>query len=148
MEENKGFTVKDKRIFDEQGNPIASEKTENKTAPPGEHKRIIENKESEDAQTAEKAGGKKPPAAPEVNFSSFILSLSTSVLYHFGEVPDPITSKKQRNLGLAKQTIDILGILKDKTAGNLTREEEALLTNLLYDLRMRYVKEVEKGAPE
>jgi hypothetical protein len=45
---------------------------------------------------------------------------------------------------LAKQTIDILGILREKTAGNLTKEEESLLTNLLYDLRMRYVKEIEQ----
>jgi hypothetical protein len=45
---------------------------------------------------------------------------------------------------MAKQTIDILGMLKEKTAGNLAKEEEALLSNLLYDLRMRYVRETEK----
>ncbi len=145
MEERKGFTVKDKRSFDEQGNPIADEQSESKTAPLGDERVKAENTE---AQTGNKPTGKQPSSAPEVNFSSFILSLSTSVLYHFGEVPDPITNKKQRNLGLAKQTIDILGILKDKTVGNLTREEESLLTNLLYDLRMRYVREVEKGATE
>lgn len=148
MEEKKGFTVKDKRLFDEQGNPIAAERTEHKTAQAGENREIKENKEPRDSQTAEKTAGKKSSSVLEVNFSSFILSLSTSVLCHFGEVPDPITNKKQRSLDLAKQTIDILGILKDKTAGNLTPEEESLLTNLLYDLRMRYVKEVEKGATE
>ena len=83
-----------------------------------------------------------------IDFSSFVLSLSTSVLYQFGEVPDPITNKKQRNLILAKQTIDILGILREKTAGNLSKEEDSLLTNLLYDLRMRYVKEIEQNKTE
>jgi PBP1b-binding outer membrane lipoprotein LpoB len=81
---------------------------------------------------------------PEINFASFVLSLSSSALYHFGEIPDPITNKMQRNLIMAKQTIDILGMLKEKTAGNLAKEEEALLSNLLYDLRMRYVRETEK----
>jgi hypothetical protein len=141
MEEEKGFTIKDKRSFDEQGNPLTSEQTENKTAAAGESRTAEENKSP---RTGEKASGRQADSAPEINFSSFVLSLSTSVLYHFGEVPDPITNKKQRNLMLAKQTIDILGILREKTAGNLTKEEESLLTNLLYDLRMRYVKEIEQ----
>jgi len=66
-------------------------------------------------------------------------------LFHFGDIPDPITNKKQRNLPLAKQTIDILGILKTKTVGNLTKEESHLLDNLLYDLRLRYVNETKTG---
>ena len=140
MEEEKGFVIKDKRSFDEQGNPLASAQTKNK-AGAGESS-AAEGKKS--PWPDEQAAGKQAGSAPEINFSSFVLSLSTSVLYHFGEVPDPITNKKQRNLILAKQTIDILGILKEKTAGNLAREEESLLTNLLYDLRMRYVKEIEQ----
>jgi hypothetical protein len=139
MGDEKGFTIKDKRSFDEQGNPLAAEQTENKTATAGENK---------SPRADEKASGKQADSAPEINFASFVLSLSTSVLYHFGEIPDPVTNKKQRNLMLAKQTIDILGILKEKTAGNLTREEESLLTNLLYDMRMRYVKEIEQEKAE
>jgi len=145
MGDEKGFTIKDKRSFDEQGNPLAAEQTENKTASAGESRAAEENKSP---RTDEKPSEKQAGSAPEINFSSFVLSLSTSVLYHFGEVPDPITNKKQRNLMLAKQTIDILGILKEKTAGNLTREEESLLTNLLYDLRMRYVNEIEQEKTE
>jgi len=57
-----------------------------------------------------------------------------------GELPEPGTEKTEVNLPLAKQTIDILGILQEKTSGNLTDEEHNLLTNLLYDLRMRYVR--------
>ncbi len=84
------------------------------------------------------------PPLPEVNFSSFILSLSSSALFHFGTIPDPVTKQTQRNIPLAKQTIDILGIIDEKTKGNLTNEEEKLLENLLYDLRMRYIEECKK----
>ena len=81
---------------------------------------------------------------PDVNFSSFILSLSSSALFHFGAIPDPVTKKTQRNLDLAKQTIDILGMLEEKTANNLSTEESSLLSNLLCDLRMRYVEECKR----
>jgi len=133
-EKNTGFTIKDKRSFDEHGNPI--------TAAPEE----TGNTAEEDSRTAaeEEASNSQSGLPPEINFASFVLSLSSSALYHFGEIPDPVTNKKQRNLIMAKQTIDILGMLKEKTAGNLAQEEEALLSNLLYDLRMRYVRETEK----
>jgi hypothetical protein len=139
MGDEKGFTIKDKRSFDDQGNPLTAEQTTTQTASVNS----IVTEESKSAQANENTSERQAGSAPEINFSSFVLSLSTSVLYHFGEVPDPITNKKQRNLMLAKQTIDILGILKEKTAGNLSKEEESLLTNLLYDLRMRYIKEIE-----
>lgn len=78
---------------------------------------------------------------PEITFSSFILSLSSSALFHFGEIPDPVTNKKEKNIELAKQTIDILGLLEKKTVNNLEKDEAVLLENLLYDLRMRYINE-------
>ncbi|MBP1715820.1 MAG: hypothetical protein H6Q42_4023, partial [Deltaproteobacteria bacterium] len=78
---------------------------------------------------------------PEIDFSSFVFSLSTSALLHLGEVPDPVTRKIEKDLALAKQTIDILGLLQEKTRGNLTADEEKLLENLLADLRWRYVRE-------
>jgi hypothetical protein len=56
-------------------------------------------------------------------------------------VENPLTKKKEKNLAMAKLTIDILGILKDKTKGNLECEEEKLLEELIYDLKMNYVKE-------
>lgn len=83
---------------------------------------------------------------PEINFASFIISLSSSTLFHLGDIPDPATNQTQRNLPLAKQTIDILGLLKEKTVGNLDRDETQLLENLLYDLRMRYVAELKKDS--
>ena len=77
--------------------------------------------------------------APEIDFGGFVFSLSSSVMFHFGEIEDPVTGQKQTNLPAAKQTIDILGMLAEKTKGNLTKEEEQLLKAILYDLRMRYV---------
>jgi hypothetical protein len=132
-DKNTGFTIKDKRSFDERGNPV--------TAAPEES---TNTDKAADTAAEEKRSDRQGTLPPEINFASFVLSLSSSALYHFGEIPDPATNKKQRNLLMAKQTIDILGILKEKTAGNLSPEEEALLTNLLYDLRMRYVRESEK----
>jgi hypothetical protein len=76
-------------------------------------------------------------ALPEIDFGTFVMSLASSVLVHLGEIDHPEATGK--NLPFAKQTIDILGMLQDKTRGNLTNEESQLLTNLLYDLRMKYV---------
>ena len=76
----------------------------------------------------------------ELGFSTFILSLSTSALVHLGELPDPVTNEKGSNLQLAKQTISVIELLKEKTKGNLTEEEEKLIDTVLYDIRLKYVK--------
>jgi hypothetical protein len=76
----------------------------------------------------------------EFAFSTFVLSLSTSALVHLGELPDPITNAKEINLQLAKQTISIIEMLKEKTKGNLTKDEESLLDNVLYDVRLKFIK--------
>ncbi len=81
----------------------------------------------------------------ELGFSAFILSLSTSALVHVGELPDPITNQRRMALPLARQTISIIEMLKEKTKGNLTQEEEKLLDNVLYDLRLKYVKASESS---
>jgi uncharacterized protein DUF1844 len=80
---------------------------------------------------------------PEINFATFIISLNASALLHLGAMEDPVSGKKVKNLPIGKQTIDILGMLEEKTKGNLSKEEENLLKNILYDLRMIYVKEQE-----
>ncbi len=78
---------------------------------------------------------------PAINFATFIFSLNSSALVQLGLMDDPGTGKKVKNLPLAKQTIDILGLLEEKTRGNLSREEEDMLKHILYDLRILYVKE-------
>jgi hypothetical protein len=77
---------------------------------------------------------------PEVTFSSFILSLNTSALFHLGELVHPETGEKVLDLDLAKHSINILDLLRKKTVGNLDKDEEQLLSNILYELKVRYVK--------
>ncbi|MBI2370907.1 MAG: DUF1844 domain-containing protein [Deltaproteobacteria bacterium] len=77
-----------------------------------------------------------------MDFATFILQLSSAAVLHFGDLPDPVTEKRQKDLALAKETIDLLGLLQEKTKGNLTPDEEALMEGVLYDLRMRYIQEV------
>jgi hypothetical protein len=80
-------------------------------------------------------------ALPSVDFGSFVISLGTSALYHMGMVPDPETGKPAApNLPVARQTIDTVEMLQEKTQGNLTDEESDLVKNLLTELRMRYVE--------
>ena len=76
---------------------------------------------------------------PGIDFATFVMSLASSVLVHLGELEHPDTRERTANLPLAKQTIDILGMLREKSRGNLTQEEAQVLDNLLYDLRMKYV---------
>jgi hypothetical protein len=138
-QKEKGFVIKDRRHFDESG-AVRSEE-----APKEEEK--IPEAGAEAPETS--SGGKTAPepderAFPEMNFASFIFSLSTTAMYHFGDFPDPVTKEARRNLPAAKQTIDILSILKMKTEGNLDEDEKQLLDDILYELRMRFVKETTK----
>lgn len=80
---------------------------------------------------------------PSIDFTTFVLSLSHSALMHLGEAPHPETGKVELSLALARQTIDVIGMLEEKTKGNLTGDEERLIGQILFDLRMRFV-ELEK----
>jgi PBP1b-binding outer membrane lipoprotein LpoB len=130
-EKKQGFRVVDKRT--------SAQATAQQEKPKKEKK----DKAEKETEQEKKAEAKEAPPLPEVSFSTFVYSLSTSALVHLGEIPEPITEKMNKNLPLAKQTIDILGILQEKTKGNLNQDEENLLNNFLYDLRMRYVKAME-----
>ncbi len=76
---------------------------------------------------------------PVVTFSAFVLSIASSALVHLGEVPDPESGEIGRSLEVAKHNIDILSMLKDKTAGNLDADEMRLIDSVLYELRLKYV---------
>lgn len=84
--------------------------------------------------------GKQGPHVhmPQVTFSTFILSLCSSALVHLGEVPDPDSGQEVVNLDMAKHTIDVLAMLKAKTAKCLEPEEAKLLDDILYELRVKY----------
>jgi hypothetical protein len=133
-EEQKGFVIKDKRRF-------STETGEPSPEPSQEAKEEKVGKEEPPSSSAEaRSEAEEDIQLPEVNFATFVFSLSSSAIFHFGEIPDPATGTKKTNLPMAKHTIDILGMLEEKTKGNLTGDESQLLKNILYDLRMRYVK--------
>jgi hypothetical protein len=82
---------------------------------------------------------------PAIDFATFVLSLSHSALVHLGDAPDPSGGAPKRDVLMAKQTIDLLAVIQEKTAGNLTGEEERLLDQVMYDLRMRYEEVVRES---
>ncbi|CAN2042814.1 DUF1844 domain-containing protein [Candidatus Magnetomoraceae bacterium gMMP-15] len=81
---------------------------------------------------------------PKVNFATFVMSLSSSALVLLGKLENPGEKNNEQNIQMAKQTIDILGMLQEKTKGNLLDEEETLLQNILTELRILYVGEINK----
>ncbi len=94
-------------------------------------------KAADDCAQGERTDGQRP--LPEMDFGTFILSLASSALMSMGLTPHSEGGAVSKDLSMAKQTIDILGMLQEKTKGNLTTEEDRLLTELLYDLRLKYV---------
>ena len=96
-------------------------------------------KEKEAAGDPDPSG--KAAVLPEIDFSTFIMSLNASALVHLGVIDDPMTGKKVKNLPLGKQTVDMLRMLQEKTKGNLTEEEGKLLQGILYDLKIAYVRQ-------
>lgn len=136
---DRSFVVKDKRIFSESG---------------GDHEKEQEKPIGQESRTCEQIDDKGPAPEsndtqkqeqqylPEVKFFNFLISLSTTAMFHFGDFPDPITNKTEKNLPAAKQMIDTLSMLKTKTEGNLEEDEKVLLENILFELKMRYVKEM------
>jgi hypothetical protein len=78
---------------------------------------------------------------PQLSFTAFVLSLASTAAIHFGDLPDPMSGETSPlNLEGATQMIEILGLLEQKTRGNLTAEEREVLGQVLYELRMRYVE--------
>jgi len=127
-EEEKGFVIKDRRSFDEKGEL----KEDEKEKPPSEKVQS----EPPKSRPTEKA----TPPLPEVSFTGLIFSLSSSALFHMGEIADPSTGEKKKDLNLAKHAVDTIAMLREKAAGNMTPEEQKFVENVLTDLRWRYVK--------
>jgi hypothetical protein len=77
----------------------------------------------------------------QIDFSTLVFSFATGAMIHLGLAPDPATQKKAPvNLDLARQNIDILGVLKEKTKGNLNPEEEKMLEAFLSEIRVLFVQ--------
>ncbi len=128
-DEEKGFVIKDRRAFDDKGEVKDQERKE----------------EPRKEEPGKKAPGRETEETPlpEVNFNSLIFSLSSSALINLGEIADPHTRQTEKDLPLAKHSIDTIAMLKDKTKGNLNPEEQRFVDTILADLRWRYVKKAE-----
>ncbi len=128
---DQGFSVTDKRHFTAQG-----EVREQSAEKPSQESNI-------GGATVEaglpQQGQAESGAGEQIDFPSYILTYYTQGLVLLGEVPNPYTSKKEENLDAARHTIDILTMLQGKTRGNLTPEEDQLLDNVLYELRMKFM---------
>ena len=137
-EDNKDFKVEDKRSYvrDESGDFVKRKNESPETQP--------SSGEEPPQEKPQESPGKEEQQIPlpELNFPTFILSLHTSGLVHLGELPDPHAPEAQRdpNLSLAKQTIDLVAMLKEKTKGNLNDHETQLIDQVLFELRMKFVQ--------
>ena len=128
MQDDEQFTIRDKRRFKEGGDESGVQKEQ-------------ETQQAGPAELAEAGTEEQPNTIPaEINFAAFIFSLGRSAFIHLGEEPDPVSGVKKVSLQLAKETIDIISMLEEKTKGNLAQEEGQLIKNLLYALRMRYIE--------
>lgn len=135
--EDKGFVVKDRRkVSLEDAGP-------EEAADAGSGGAVKEETGQAKEETAEQTRGREEQTyrpLPQVSLSTFVFSLSSSALVHLGEIPDPEAERVEVDLPMAKQIIDTLGMLQEKTRGNLDAQEDKLLKTVLYDLRLRYVQ--------
>jgi hypothetical protein len=128
-EENSGFKVADRRLFTEDG-----DLRENVTP------ESVEEKKSDDSALNLEGNQETTPQHDiPMTFQTLIFSLSTTAMMQLGILSHPEGAQK-KDLPAAKQTIDILEVLQEKTKGNLTPEESQLLEASLYDLKMTYLK--------
>lgn len=133
----RGFTVADKRLFNKSGERRPTTEQPDtpplRTPPPGQEAPRAA------APPRPDAGGMPPHEMPPADFSTFVAMLVNNVMMFLGQIPDPVSRQPRRDLPQAKHTIDILIMLRDKTQGNLTAEEDQLLKELLPQLQMAYV---------
>ena len=135
-QEGKGFTVQDRRRFSPETGEARQGATES-GASPERQQEMNTTVSPNDRETQH-----EPP--PEIDFSTFVISLSTQALMHLGEIASPLSGKVEIDIPVAKQMIDILGVLREKTRGNLNSGEERLMEDILFDLRMKYVEAVKQ----
>ncbi|MFN8008709.1 MAG: DUF1844 domain-containing protein [Terriglobia bacterium] len=128
-DEKNQFKVTDRRIFGADGQPLES------SSPKDPEPSFSETP----SDVLKESAHQEDDAPVEMNFQMLIISLSSTALVQLGVAPNPATGKKEKDFESAKQTIDILAILQEKTKGNLSTEESHLLDQCLYDLKMAYV---------
>jgi hypothetical protein len=138
--EGEGFVIKDKRSSNQSDEEAKTADEPQKKEPAAKEEAPSEAAGQEEKAPSEEAAGKEF----ELNFSTFVLSLTSSAFYHLGDIPDPTTGQKSENLPAVKQTIDILIMLQNKTKNNLDAEEAKLMEQLIYELQIKYVAKTKK----
>ena len=128
------FKVVDKRRFTEEGDTKASA-----GVPSGENEKVGVGTRDDDASNLNREEASSTLQGGPVDFPSFVISLATQAVVMMGEMPNPETGKMSINVEAARQTIDILAMLQEKTQGNLLKEEANLLQEVLTSLRLAYV---------
>jgi len=136
-EEGSGFRVTDRRLFRERGEPNQAPEGEKPAAPPPAA-------EPPRAAAPPEPSGPEPEAHPPIDFGSYVWSYYAQALVLLGEVPDPSTNAVEQDLEAARQVLDLLGMLQEKTRGNLTPEEARVLDQVLYELRMKFMARTQR----
>jgi hypothetical protein len=145
-EKSKGFKVQDRRRFSAEGAPRAeAEDRPLADAPAASGPAAPEAPPQMDQSAAasarvQYAGAQRASEGEEISFANFVVGLSLEALAALGEIPDPSSGQRRSDLRAAQQFIDIIGMLREKTSGNLDRDEENLIETILFDLRMKYVE--------
>mgnify|MGYP006100121275 FL=1 len=121
--EGEGFVIKDNR---------SSQISEDNAA-------FLDDQETKNQEKQTEISEKKETEPFQIDFSAFIMSLTSSAFYHLGDMPDPSTGKTETNLPAVQQTIDMLIMLREKTKGNLKEDEIKLIEQLIYELQVKYV---------
>ena len=89
---------------------------------------------------ADKPKGSAPGGLPPANFETLVSTMVSQALFAMGAIPDPSTGQRMQHLDLARFHIDMLGVIEEKTKGNLTEEEKTMLSQTVYELRSRYIQ--------
>jgi hypothetical protein len=145
-EKNKGFKVDDRRRFSAEGELKPEHRGPEEAAaavPPGSAATTRPSDsfaQAAQGSQAARAFSQQREASAEITFGTFVVGLSTQALLHLGEIADPHTNQTAMDLPAAQQLIDIIGMLQEKTRGNLDHEEQAMLETILFELRMKYVE--------
>lgn len=146
-EQSKGFKVQDRRRFSAEGElkpEHRGDEAKVEQAPKVEQAAAAQPRSEVGGQAASSTAGHRVGAPEdqggEINFAAFVVGLSTQALVHLGEIPDPQGEGGGVNLAAAQQLIDIVGMLQEKTRGNLDQQEQALMESVLFELRMKYVE--------
>jgi pyruvate/2-oxoglutarate dehydrogenase complex dihydrolipoamide acyltransferase (E2) component len=139
-QEEKGFIVSDKRLFTPSGERVTDasppEPAEPETPPTPKQEEPAAAQQPQPPPT----GADAPQDLPPVDFAAFVMMLTNNVMVFLGQVPNPLTQQPQVDLAQAQHTIDIIMMLREKTRGNLTTEEDRFLQELLPQLQMAYVQ--------